>query len=96
MEYYTKPNREEVKQDAKVLIKGLLNVLSFLTLNKTTCYKDNPRLKPHYRCRLYLMDTEAKALWRLYKSRLINKDIKGLISLKQDVETLSRVKMRPG
>ena len=62
MEYYTKPNRKEVKQDTKVLIKGLLNVLSFLTLNKTTYYKDNPRLKPYYRYRLYLIDIEAKAL----------------------------------
>ena len=96
MEYYTKPNREEVKQDAKVLIKGLLNVLSFLTLNETTCYKDNPRLKPHYKCRLYLMNIDAKALYILYKSGLINKDMTGLISLKQDVETLSRVKIRPG
>jgi hypothetical protein len=85
---------EEVKQDAKVLIKGVLNVLSFLTLNKTTCYKDNPRLKPYYKYRLYLI--KAKALCIFYKSRLINKDIKGVISFKQDVETLSRVKIRPG
>ena len=95
MEYYTKPDKEEVKQDAKVLIKGLLNILSFLSLDKTTYYKDNPRSKPYYRYRLYLIDIEAKAIHILYESGLINKDVNRVISLKQDVETLSRVKIRP-
>jgi hypothetical protein len=77
------------------LIKGLLNILSFLSLNETTCYENNPRSKPYYRYRLYLLDIEAEAVRILYESRLINKDVKGVISLKQDIETLSRFKIRP-
>jgi len=96
MEYYTKPTREEVKQDVKALIKGLPNIPSFLSLDKTTRYEDNPRSKPYYGYRLYLMDIEAKAVCILYESRLINEDVNRVISLKQDIETLSRVKIRPG
>jgi hypothetical protein len=80
--YYTRPDGEEVKQDAKVLIKGLLNVSSFLTLDEATRYEDNPRSKAHYGCRLYLMDIEAEAVRVLYKSGPMNEDVKGVISLK--------------
>jgi hypothetical protein len=78
------------------LIKGLLNIPSFLSLDETTRYENNPRSKPHYGCRLYLLDTEAEAVRILYESGPMNEDVKGVISLKQDVETLSRFEMRPG
>jgi len=66
-----------------------------LSLDKTTHYKDNPRSKPYYGYRLYLIDIEAKAVRILYESGLMNEDINRVISLKQDIETLSRVKIRP-
>ena len=42
------------------------------------------------------MDIEVKAVRILYESRLMNEDVNRVISLKQDMETLSRVKIRPG
>ncbi len=95
MEHYTNPEGREVKQDAKVLIQGFLDTSGFFSLDETNRFEDNPKSKEHYGCRLYLMDKEAEAVRRLYEAGPMTEDVKGSISLKQDVETLARVSTRP-
>jgi len=95
MEHYTNPEGREVKQDAKLLIQGYLDTSGFYSLEETNRYEDNPKAKAHYGCRLYLMDKDAAAVRRLYETGPMAEDMKGSISLKQDVGTLARVSTRP-
>jgi hypothetical protein len=92
VETYATPDGNKITHDAKILIQGVLQITDFLALDETHCYEGNES-KAYYGCRLYLYNTEADAIQKLYQSGPRKEDMKGFLSLRQNVATLSKAKM---